>query len=94
MRICSLEERPLPATVLVGTDKGMAKNPCCIGFLDPPAGENQFCFNSKQHPVVPAFAATINQAQSLNLKRVGFHLMIAASSNGQLLAVLFRTSDC
>ena len=63
-----------------------------ISFI-PSDNQLQFDFKSRQFPIRPAFAMTINKAQRQTMKFVGIYLHQPVFSHGQLYVALSRVSN-
>ncbi|KAK1928086.1 hypothetical protein P3T76_016450 [Phytophthora citrophthora] len=84
LRVVSLREKCIDATIMSGTRRGQRVFIPRIVFLsDDEDKEFPFTLRRKQFPVVPAFAMTINKAQGQSIHNVGIYLESPVFVHGQ-----------
>ncbi|OWZ09159.1 Helitron helicase [Phytophthora megakarya] len=85
LRVVSVRERSIEATVMSGPSKGNAVFiPRIVFYTEDDDKEFTFKLKRKQFPVVPAFAMTINKAQGQSIHHVGIYLESPVFAHGQL----------
>ncbi|OWY99191.1 Helitron helicase [Phytophthora megakarya] len=86
LRVVSLRERSIEATVISGPAKGNTVFiPRMIFYTEDDDKVFPFKLKRKQCPVVPAFAMTIKKAQSQLIHHVGIYLESPVFAHGQLV---------
>ncbi|OWZ00029.1 Helitron helicase [Phytophthora megakarya] len=94
LRVVSLRERSIEATVMSGPAKGNTVFiPRIIFYTNDDDKEFPFQLKRKQFPVVPAFAMTINKAQGQSIHHVGIYLESPVFAHGQLYVALSRVTS-
>ncbi|POM72471.1 Helitron helicase-like protein, partial [Phytophthora palmivora] len=83
LRVVSLRERSIEATIMSGPVKGKRV------FIP----RIPFKLRRKQFPVVPAFAMTINKAKGQSIHHVGIYLESPVFAHGQLYVALSRVTS-
>ncbi|OWZ08698.1 Helitron helicase [Phytophthora megakarya] len=94
LRVVSLRERGIEATIMSGPFKGKTVFiPRIIFYSEDDDKEFPFKLRRKQFPVVPAFAMTINKAQGQSIHHVGIYLESPVFAHGQLYVALSRVTS-
>ncbi|KAK1929669.1 ATP-dependent DNA helicase PIF1 [Phytophthora citrophthora] len=94
LRVVSLREKCIDATIMSGTRRGQRVFIPRIVFLsDDEDKEFPFTLRRKQSPVVPAFAMTINKAQGQSIHNVGIYLESPVFAHGQLYVARSRVTS-
>ncbi|POM79144.1 Helitron helicase-like protein [Phytophthora palmivora] len=94
LRVVSLCERSIEATIMSGPFKGKRVFILRIIFYNEDDDkEFPFKLRRKQFPVVPAFAMTINKAQGQSFHHVGIYLESPVFAHGQLYVAFSRVTS-
>ncbi|POM74430.1 Helitron helicase-like protein [Phytophthora palmivora] len=94
LRVVSLRERSIEATIMSGPFKGKRVFiPRIIFYNEDDDKEFPFKLRREQFPVVPAFAMTINKSQGQSIHHVGIYLEFPVFAHGQLYVALSRVTS-
>ncbi|EEY60735.1 helitron helicase-like protein [Phytophthora infestans T30-4] len=94
LRVVSLRERSIEASIMSGPFKGKKVFiPRIVFYSEDDDKEFPFKLKRKQFPVVPAFAMTINKAQGQSIHHVGIYLESPVFAHGQLYVALSRVTS-
>ncbi|OWZ22794.1 Helitron helicase [Phytophthora megakarya] len=94
LRVVSLRERSIQATIMSGPFKGMMVFiPRIIFYSEDDDKEFPFKLRRKPFPVVPAFAMAINKAQGQSIHHVEIYLVTPVFAHGQLYVALSRVTS-